>query len=575
MDWDSLPTPALYSLMSYVPVRDRFASCALVCSNWAEAAVAVTDSIVLPQPSERRVRSIRDKDPDVASLHLWLATHGSNLQQLHCKGRQTWVIAHPAHHWRQLPCPNLQGLLLQNCTLGSGGHVCSNIAAATGLTSLVLDEITAPNESELQQLLASVTALPALQHLNVGTLKKHQAPDRYADTFDLPATFLQELQQLPQLTHLQLGWSTPAACLRQLGGLTRLQHVDLRLAMAVQLDCLSGLQELQGLTYLGLSGVQGSLAVLSPGFSTLTGLQELLLPACRISASDIAGMTGLQRLELASASCVAAAAEQLLAVVAQLQHLTELVLDDFRGLEACPAQAYTALTASSKLQRLCLAGLLLASNGEPETAFAWQSFFEASGVLAQSGEPRDDPLVWQHIFPASSVRPQLTALILSRMHPCLAAADLQRLVRCCPALQILQLNRVVASGVQLAMLQQLPSLRELRLDGTLFDTAAHDVAQLVELQHLAVQEGATSARTGEYSRPAAVQVTAVKQLTALQQLTVLDLTGCSSFVGSYHETLRQQLYEFTLLAPPGAGEDDKYFCQIGRFHGFCNKVGVA
>ena len=72
--WSDLTAPLLQRILKGVPQRHRVghgSCCALVCSSWAEAAVVVTDSIVLEQCA------------DTDSLQLWLQKHGHNLTQLH------------------------------------------------------------------------------------------------------------------------------------------------------------------------------------------------------------------------------------------------------------------------------------------------------------------------------------------------------------------------------------------------------------------------------------------------------------------------------------------------------------
>ena len=79
------------------------------------------------------------------------------------------------------------------------------------------------------------------------------------------------------------------------------------------------------------------------------------------------------------------------------------------------------------------------------------------------------------------------------------------------------------------MLQQLPKLRLLRLDGRLDESTAGVAAQLTGLQHLALSSATD---------------VGVAQLAALKQLTLLDLSGCA-----ISDRMQQQLTGFELLAP--------------------------
>jgi hypothetical protein len=102
-------------------------------------------------------------------------------------------------------------------------------------------------------------------------------------------------------------------------------------------------------------------------------------------------------------------AGELLACLADLQCLTELCLK--YSLVCCSAAdaSYSALTASSSLQRLTLHDVVL---------------------------PKD---VWGKIFPAATHLTALRAVSIAGGGPCqpvLQQADLDRLVECCPNLQV-------------------------------------------------------------------------------------------------------------------------------------------
>jgi hypothetical protein len=92
--------------------------------------------------------------------------------------------------------------------------------------------------------------------------------------------------------------------------------------------------------------------------SSIQQLTRLELWLCNVEPSVLAGRTQLQHLTLGCCnveSCSAAWVEQLLSYLQPLQQLTHLNLTySLQGVEGDhpPAAAYTALTASSKLQHL-------------------------------------------------------------------------------------------------------------------------------------------------------------------------------------------------------------------------------
>jgi hypothetical protein len=133
----------------------------------------------------------------------------------------------------------------------------------------------------------------------------------------------------------------------------------------------------------------------------------------------------------------------LLSHLQELQQLTHLHLAASLKLSPSdarchPAAAFSALTASNKLQYLDLGGCEL-----PEG-------------------------VWQHMFPAGRQLPHLTLLDIANvrqpgaaaapLHRCLTAAtapDVSHLISCCPSLQSLDMTSLQCSAEQLAPLQGL------------------------------------------------------------------------------------------------------------------------
>lgn len=155
---------------------------------------------------------------------------------------------------------------------------------------------------------SALLLLPELQHL-----KYHQnRSGHHIGSASFPSCALQSMQQL---TYLNLAGrvSEGSQGLRHLRGLTRLQDLWLGYgaAGAIQTSVLAGLTRLTCLRVKGLRG-------------------------CSIAG----GSTGVER---------------LLSNIQQLQQLTYLKIKWtlYNGAEAvAPAEAYSALTASSKLQHL-------------------------------------------------------------------------------------------------------------------------------------------------------------------------------------------------------------------------------
>lgn len=147
----------------------------------------------------------------------------------------------------------------------------------------------------------------------------------------------------------------------------------------------------------------------------------------------------LQHLGLKYCSIVTGSAgiEPLLCEMQRLQQLTYLGLRHSLGNQQAmaPASAYSALTASSKLQRLDISECIL------------------------------PPEVWEYVFPAGSRSPLLPHLrsltISSTHHPDGPAVTPEgsHLVSCCPGLQSLDVQDLQYSAGLLGPLEGLGSLR--------------------------------------------------------------------------------------------------------------------
>lgn len=203
--------------------------------------------------------------------------------------------------------------------------------------------------------------------------------------------------------------------------------------------------------------------------------------------------------------------ERLLAAVAQLTELQHLRLAGICTFDSglVGAQAYSALTASSKLTTL--------------------------EVLA---EDHRMPLVreaFAHMLPQGRQLPHLRRLWLdgggdiycgpgygvdTYEPPCIFADDMQRIGASCPGLTCLKMTGGVMGGNTYALLTLLPpSLLELHVEGfAAGDDQAEQIAQLTQLKSLTWGSSPLT--------PAALQ-----ELTALQGLTQLSVAGGVSLEG--------------------------------------------
>jgi len=142
LDLSRVPPNFVTMLLQSMSLSDRF-TCALVCKAWAEAATAVTHSIIL----EHWMKYL-------SCLQCWLEKHGHQLKvlQLHqCRGAALTA----------LPCPQLQDLLLWSPSVSS--RVWSDVAAATKLTSVTLAYVK--TASQQADVVSALTALPDLEQL--------------------------------------------------------------------------------------------------------------------------------------------------------------------------------------------------------------------------------------------------------------------------------------------------------------------------------------------------------------------------------------------------------------------------
>jgi hypothetical protein len=218
-----------------------------------------------------------------------------------------------------------------------------------------------------------------------------------------------------------LGVPFPTGALQQLQQLTYLELADMRLLGPDQEQpALQPLQVLTRLVDLRLTSVGAYGSVQEPGSritaSMLASMHNLtclhMSSGVEVEPGAVAGKTKLQHLELCGCKVPGGAAgvSDFLSHLQQLQQLTHLTVSQtFKSREAVPpAAAYSALTASSKLQPLNI-------NHMAMPAVAWQHMFPAGRQL----------LHLQYLDISAAVQPEgmgtlpqpLTSAVLSAAAP--------------------------------------------------------------------------------------------------------------------------------------------------------------
>ena len=349
-------------------------------SRLHQAAVQALSSITL----------VTDQQQRLDDLQLYLSQHGRHVSSLNLRA--------PGHVWRvalwELPRSlQLSSLTCENVHLqllpGYGYQGVLRGGAAPPLKQLRLKQCRPIDEPTAVS--AALAQLTDLEHLSIS---EYGSSGR---------EFL-VLHALQHLTFLELDvfiLGNPAV--QCLSALTRL--VDLRLqthnTYSVSANTMSGLQRL---TRLQLAT--------SDRYGTDHGHVS-------VEPAALSGKTGLQHLELCKGRIAygAAGEGQLLAHVGELQQLAYLSLCDSLIHHAAPpgsdnsAAAYSALTASSKLQHLNIECCMPAQ-------------------------------AWEHMLPAGKQLPHLRTLYAS----CLP--DITHLASCCPGLQSVRVGRGAVRNLQ-------------------------------------------------------------------------------------------------------------------------------
>lgn len=503
-DKELLPKELLVKVLEKVPQHLRLRSCSFVCHAWHNAAVAATSRVQMGHFTSKT-----STGPRFDNLVGWLTDLGQHVTALSLA-----KAGSPEASLRldQLPCRQLQHLTL------SKSHL--SLTAAPDLTSLTrldLGSVIGSGGSASLGLLNSntyeyypecfsaLTQLTSLQHLHV-TAAARSLLDKVIDggRVEFPAGVL---SQLVHLTHLDLNlFAVTAPALDNLTRLSDLQYLsfgdidsddeyDMEEPIVTADACaaLSGLQRLTTLTVPGAGSVLGSSS--TPGFTSLTALRKLQLRhGAGLHPSVLSHFTGLQELKLWGAQPHldiyppqrgSGSTQALLAVLPALQQLAQLCL--YTALpDTAPAAQYSALVASSKLQKLLLTGSEL-----PQAA--WRAMFEGRRQLPSLKELTMNGWI-RNSGGSSRLRTQeLLSVALS-----------------CPTLELLCIHGSVDSAADYSVLQPLQHLTQLVTDNISNESAA-GLGCLTSLKQLSVM--APNSLTDE----------GLVHLTTLARMNTLDV----------------------------------------------------
>jgi len=384
--------------------------------------------------------------------------------------------------------------------------VLSDIAAATKLTSLSLDEVVA--DSQQAEVVSALTALPDLRQLTWSKV-------RCGGQLDLTDSML--LQKLTKLTALRLRCINAAEALEHLGLLTRLQ--DLSLADLVgwpAADC-PGLKELKALTRLELLG---DLHDVPASVSQLTALQQFdVSKASPAALSGLQGVTGLTQL-----------------LVRELTGLsTALQLPALRHLELNDPWSTVATVPMPSLVGSPLLEVLKLSNFDLSQAVGSTGGSLFGGTMLQqlelhlcrvNADGAAGPVSWQQVFPGPGLLPHLTMLKVTGPMPDLQHADMECLVACCSSLQVLGMELHPFPDNVASALTGLSGLTSL----TLFEASDQECSSLTPL---------TGLRELRIINGPYVSAAGLQQLATLEQLTCLRFRALPMFILASHLLQKQ------------------------------------
>jgi hypothetical protein len=490
-EFNSLPDDVLKLVMRKVPAKDRLTCCCLVNSRLHAAAVAASDALTL---------GLRDWfDPDIAVSTPQRAQAG--LEWLASRGQHvTSLVFHSfPQTLQQLPCPNLLELKVQyTCSVQLGPSVTSHPGVIPGCTNLTKLELLCNiiNTSSNAELCGSLSSLVHLQHLNVQP-KNERFGHRTIEGLSSGT-----LPCLKHLTYLNVH-NLSIENIPELGRLTNLQEMCLKAGRSVVVgpNSVPGLVFPASLTQLQLcSPVEAEVLLSVPA-----GLQDLGLH-CAVQGP-------------------AEGPSSLLFCISRLPPLTVLhcfVLPTGLSLPP-PGPAYSALTASSNLV----------------------DFGVSADALPAA--------VWPFVLPAERMLPHLTQFCANfvyglnepELHATWGAADVARLVSCCP--NLCRVDLAMQHGAHVSQLHKLPALTALEMtygpmDRSALPATIEGLAAVTQLQRLILAFHRCSMGTAP-----------LLPLTRLTALTFFAFT-CNIYLdeedaeGDDYEELEVYLYQVSHLA---------------------------
>jgi hypothetical protein len=296
------------------------------------------------------IRAVTQQQQQADSIVQYLNAHGQHVGSLDLAAAN-WVAKVTL---RQLPYHMLQGLTSLKFSsvtlqLQPGGGFQGVLGPGVPLLQLDLECCTLLDGAD--GLASAMLQLPDLQHLKFLHNMTPPANHITRDTIRFPSSILQGLQQLTYLDLKIYGgpklWESDATeCRRHLQGLTNLKNLQLT-RNAVPVVRASMLAGMSHLTCLKAN-------------SMMTSIPSKMTTIFQVEA--LAGQTQLQHLEITSYDTIITGrvrfmqdgTAELLLHLGTLQQLTYLDLScTSRGtMSNQPAEAYSVLTASTKLHHL-------------------------------------------------------------------------------------------------------------------------------------------------------------------------------------------------------------------------------
>jgi len=460
VDLSGASADVITALLGRMSLNQRL-TCALVSRDWAKAAAATATKSIVKHGVQ-----------DLTQLQQWLDTHGGQVETLQ-------LLECPSTLHR-LPCAQLQDLVLHGDhrvwvrrarrPYPAGGPylrlsstMWSDIAAATKLTSLSLN--TASTPAKQADVVSALAALPDLQQLTWRDIRFVEEDARRLSDSRL-------LQRLTRLTGLDL-CVVAAKALQHLSSLTKLQHFSVISNDSWDTAGYPGLQELQALTSLGMeNNLAYRLYARFPScVSHLTALQQLEVLSATIP--ELNGLTALTTLTKLVVTKLSACSTPL--QLPALQHLSLTADTDWSG----DLLRMSCLATCTQLRCLSLNSFHVTGPGSLVASSMLQELDLVECRLGRDKRYFADMSSWKMLLPGPGRLPHLSSLALPAWGT--GQEGVGRLVECCSALRVLQLDDV--TDEQCSTLAQLTGLQDLHVSDP-EDMSAAGLRHLARLEQL-------------------------------------------------------------------------------------------